>query len=126
MIELLPIVLGVVCGLTLRRIGFGDVQLLGVTLCLGAMCSFVAEEPMKSWTYILIDWVTVYTSYVVVRLIVSGAARFHHSRKARQARSYNSKMLLKRFCLSLGVSPRAERNALADSGGPQSLLGDQH
>ena len=59
MIELLPIVFGVLCGLTLRRIGFGDVQLLVVTLCLGAMCSFVAEEPMTSWMCILIDWVIV-------------------------------------------------------------------
>jgi len=87
MIELLPIFLGVLCGLTLRRLAFGDFRLLLITLGLGALCSFVAQELTQSWLYVLIDWVTVYASYVVVRLIASGVVRFWHSSKPKSRRS---------------------------------------
>jgi len=88
MIELLPILLGVLCGLTLRGLGFGDVRLLLVTLGLGALCSFLAQELSESWAYILIDWMTVYGSCVLVRQIVSGVVGMWRSREARSRKSY--------------------------------------
>jgi hypothetical protein len=56
-----------------------------VTLGLGALCSFVAQELTAELA--IIDWVTVYASYVVVRLIASGVVRFRRSRKARSRTS---------------------------------------
>jgi hypothetical protein len=88
-IELLPVFFGVLCGLTLRRLAFGDFRLLLVTLGLGALCSILAEELTESWAYILIDWMTVYGSCVLARQIVSGVVGLWRSREQGHGRVIN-------------------------------------
>jgi hypothetical protein len=82
MVEMLPIFLGALCGLTLRRLAFGDIRLLAVTCSLGILCSFVARELRQSWLYVLIDWITVYASCMVVRLIAAGVIPLRYSHRA--------------------------------------------
>jgi len=83
MIELLPILLGIVSGVTLRRLALTNARLLLLTLGLALLCSFVAGELAQSWFFVLVDWITIYASHAVVHIVRTRLSPWWQSRKRR-------------------------------------------
>jgi hypothetical protein len=83
MIELLPIFLWVLCGLSLRRLAFGEADYTWSWHTV-QLCSSGTYAELAIRIYRLRDSLRQLCG---VRLIASGVVRFRHSRKARSRTS---------------------------------------